>query len=115
MYAPAQDMPYTLRETATGRGKVFLQEQLICEVPYGIWIEEGVVDEPVIGGTQAVLEERRLRGSIWPSPADLSVCLHAPTALTLHLSDGRRLDFRVLDSLGRIADASGRGFYEEAP
>jgi hypothetical protein len=106
-------MAYTKKEAATGRGKVFLQEQLICETSYGVWIEEGVVDEPVLGGTQPILETQRLRGSIWPSPADLSVCLHASTPLTLHLSDGRRLDFRVVDNLGHIADASGRGIYKE--
>lgn len=94
-------------EILVGRGEILAGETRICEARYAIYAEKTVMEQSGAGETDRVMESRRVLGRVTATPEDLSACLCVPARLTLRLQDGRRLDFDLEDSSGRIFDGWG--------
>lgn len=82
-----------LREHLSGSGKVFAGEEFIANVEYSVRVYDTYQGYmPTVGVIQC-----RISGYLLPFGRDL----------TLHLSDGRKLDFAVRSSTADWHDVSG--------
>jgi len=96
-----------LVEQPADEGDVFAGAQRIGRVHYHLAVYQHFADQGEVVGEHVDVE-----GRITPVAADVDVQrLHDhATELTLHLSDGRRLDFWIANHAGTIR-STGRGLY----
>ncbi len=102
-------------ETVSGEGKVYCHGEYMYPVRYRITVLQRMHTIKTYGSAPSQIPGLMdIKGRI---AADKAALLHmveqAEPPFTLHLQDGRRLDFLVVNSEGRILNASDRGLYSE--
>lgn len=91
-------MKRRILERVAGRGKLYLDERFIHDVTYQLVHYEDVIELHTSDGTEQIGGNRGIEGSI--SGGDFFNLLQEH--LTLHLSDGRRINFMLRHTSGEL-------------
>lgn len=85
-------------ERPAGRGKLFEEQQLVCDAAYELTVSQTIHIARTFGETEEVEGLRSITGRVG---ADDLMGLFG-RSLTLHLEDGRRLNVIITDGKGTV-------------